>query len=354
MRLLNIGLASSGLAIAMLLVAGTAQAAPGKAPEKGGTVSTGSGSTDSATPADTDPSLSVTGLTPANPDVIEAANEKKRPWGVSGTWETHRLIHQEDTTNSSNKLLNVFFFSAHYDLTAKDRVSAGWGFYQRFIADPGETGLRGDDIALTYTRFVPLPYKFAGRGSLGASLPISYDSRRASLITDLRLTLGLSRTFGDLSLDFRTSGNAFITHYTTMAGDDGYGGVPNTKWAVGLNGVAEYRMPFHHPLSIGISAGTGWRWVYDVGNSNYNSPTFFGTVNDATYTSQPILQSYRGEIFARYVMPPVAGIKTDLTVSLANGDPSLGSVSVLKEGVSQFYIFNRNTEEVYASLGVRY
>ena len=355
-----------GMGMGVLLVSGSAAAAPGKQDPsdvgKGNnttaTPTTPAGTTPGGGPGSTedtsDTQLFVTGLQPANPNVIEEAATKKRPWGVDATWETHRLLYTEDLEGAgANKVLNAFYVGVHYDLTPRDRISASWGIYDSLLADSGETGMRGDDIGISYTRFVNLPYKLKFRGTLGFSIPISYFSQLASNITTLRATLGLSRTFGDLTVDVRASGTSFIDRYAESGTDADGGGQPNTKWAVGLNASAEYRMPFHHPLSLGISGGTSYRWFYDVGSAPMNS-TFYGATADAVYTSQPILQSYYGEVYARYVLPPVAGFRTDLTIALANGDPTIGGVSVLHSGVSEAYFAWRQTAEVYGALAVRY
>src|SRR5690349_19337394 len=47
----------------------------------------------------------------------------QKPWEVGGTWETHRLIRQEDLNGAGyNKLVNVLGAYARYDLTANDRI----------------------------------------------------------------------------------------------------------------------------------------------------------------------------------------------------------------------------------------
>jgi hypothetical protein len=67
-------------------------------------------------------------------------------------------------------------------------------------------------------------------------------------------------------------------------------------------------------------------------------------------TGQPIQQSYGGEIFARYLLPEVAGFRSDLTVALGNPNPNF----VLHDGVQHLYPFYRDTAEFYVALGGRY
>ena len=80
----------------------------------------------------------------------------------------------------------------------------------------------------------------------------------------------------------------------------------------------------------------------------------FCSANQAGRKAQPVSQSYAGEIFVRYVLPSLAGVKSDFSVALADGDPALSYNSVLHDGVSQFYLFFRQTAEVYGTFSVRY
>ena len=73
-------------------------------------------------------------------------------------------------------------------------------------------------------------------------------------------------------------------------------------------------MPFHEPLSFGISASTSYNWLYNV-QSGDPSVVSNGVVADATYQNQPIQQTYGGEIYARYTLPTLAGVKSDITVA---------------------------------------
>src|SRR5262249_25983476 len=105
-----------------------------------------------------------------------------------------------------------------------------------------------------------------------------------------------------------------------------------------------------------MSAATGYLWYYEVNNLNDGNAQVQrnGTVGDSTFPNQPILQTYAGEIFARYVLPPITGVRSDVLIALANGDPTLGSVSVLHDGVGHIYAGFRQTAEVYGALTLRY
>lgn len=355
-----------GFAIAGMLVVGTASAAGGSGGKgdtggKGGNgpvsgQQAGQGDASPTTVSD-DPSRARSSGT-VNPDKAEAERRDEKPWELGGTWETHRMIRQEDLGGAGvNKVFNVLFFSAKYDITDKDRISAGWGLSQNFLGDQGETGFRGTDITLAYTRLIPLPEKFNLRAGVSSTIPVSYYSQLSSSITSPAANVGLSRRFGDLAVAANIVGGVFFYKYREVGNDNtpgGAGGPANPKYRLGGSISAEYSMPFHRPLSLGAALTDSYRWYYDVGAAPSNSGSFGGAVQDTQFSGQTMQQSYGGEVFVRYVMPTLAGFKSDLTVALASGDPSLGYNSVLHEGVVHPYIFYRQTAEVYGALSVRY
>lgn len=350
-----------GWAMAMLLAAGTASAAGGTGGRgdtgnKGGNKpSTTSSEPTQAETDDTDVKTRTSSRAQVNPDVIQKQEEVKR-WSVGAAWETHRFIRQEDAGTGSSKVYNQLYFNAGYELTDRDRIGAGWGFSQKYIADPGETGFRGTDISLQYTRLVPLPERFNLRITPAVTIPISYGSIRASNITSPSLTFTLARRFGDLSLYASLSGGTWIDRYTTSAGDDGFGGAPNPHWRLNGSLTGEYSMPFHRPLSIGASITDAYLWLYEVGNSGCRTEIVCqqGAVQppDAQFgNQQPMMQSYGGEIFARYILPDIMGMYSDVVVALSDGP---GSNQVLHDGVVHPYLFYRGTSEVYGALTLRY
>jgi hypothetical protein len=356
MRFLTVGFVMAGV-IASALAAGNAAAAGGVGGKgdtggKGGNgPASGSGAGQGEEGAAEDTSL----VQQRNPDRRQVIEEEK-PWEVGASWELHRMIRQEDVGPSDSKVFNVVFFSAHYDVTPKDRISAGWGLTQKYIADPGESGFRGTDVSIAYTHTQPLPRKFNLRGALSTTIPTSYSSQLQGDVTNPAATVGLSRRFGDLSLDFRLTGGAFIMKYKEAGSayaPGSAGAVPNPRYRFGGALTGEYSMPFLRSLSVGAALIDSYVWFYDVGGAT-GSSSFQGTVNDAVYTNQPMLQSYGGEIFARYVLPTIYGFKSDFTASLASGAGALGTNSLLHDGVVHPYLFYRNTTEVYGTFSVRY
>jgi hypothetical protein len=304
--------------------------------------------------------------------VAGAKKVEEKPWEVGATFETHRLLRQDYNPDGVGavKVFNVLFAVAKYNITDKDTVLASGGGYQFFLADNGETGFRASDISLAYSHVFLLPEKFRLRTSAGATIPISYDSQLASNITSPSLSLAVSRKFGDLAIEARISTRYFWDRYTTASALGSSGstasGATNPKYSAGGAISAEYDMPFYRPLSAGIALTDSYVWFYNVGQCPGGAgaqgafgnagpdPTACQTTTNPQTDGQPFLQSYGGELFVRYVMPDLGGFKSDLTIALANGDPSLGYPSVLHDGIVHPYFLYWNSAEVYAALSGRY
>jgi hypothetical protein len=352
-----------GFAAAALAIASTASAAGG---------GLGGGSKDLG-PKPTPPSASGAGQaeTPSEVDISStqlarkesaqgaAGAEETKPWEVGATFETHRLIRQEDLGGAGSvKVFNVLYATAKYDITDKDRALISGGALQYFLADQSETGYRATDISLGYSRLIPLPQELNLRATATTTIPVSFYSQLASNITSPSLTLALSRRFGDLSVQASIVGGAFIDRYTTSAemGANGStpGAQPNPKWRAGAALTGEYSMPFHRPLSAGLALTDSYIWYYDVGQCPSQSQCLGASSDPQFPNGQPMQQSYGGEIFVRYTLPELVGMKSDITLALANGDPSLGYPSVLHDGVVHPYILYRQTAELYAALSARY
>jgi hypothetical protein len=336
--------AALGLLVGMLS-ARTAMAAGG-GPGGGGTAASGAFSASGGGPG------------AANPDVVAEDARDTKPWQVVGLWESHRVIRQAESAGAS-KQFNVFGLEGRYDITAYDRVRVRMYLYERFLSDSGETGLRFDDIILQYTRRIPLPQEFTLRPSLWVTAPTSFVSQKEGMITAPRAILDLEKKFGPyVTASVRTHGGAYIAKYRTAgdSNDPASGGNPNKKYDLRFAADVEVAMPFHTPLSIGIDVATGYAWYYEPNTTNDPNPSVQqnGVAGDAQFSQQPIQQTYAGEIFVRYALPRLFGVQSDLLVAFANGDPSLGSVSVLHDGVGHLYFGYRQTAEVYGTLTLRY
>ncbi len=344
-----------------LLVAGspsTASAAPGKEGTKQAATPTSSAAgTGGEQTNSTSPDNFANGLRllpqGANPDLISNEQVEQKPWEVGGSFEAHHLVRQEDVGAARYKQFNVAGVYGQYDLSQYDRLRVRVFVDQFFLADQGETGFRMDDIVVQYIRRVPLPHQFTLRAELQLTIPTSYDSQRSSEITSPHIGLDLEKKVGRfVDLGVRTGGTWLFDKYSSSIG----GGDVNAKANLVFGGSVEVTMPFHEPLSIGTDFGTGYTWFYQPNTSGDPNPVAQanGTVGDPQFSSQPIQQSYYFEVNLRYVMPTVFGIRSDILVAYGDGDPVIGNVSVLHEGVGHFYGFFRDSSEVYAALSAAY
>jgi hypothetical protein len=368
MRLITVG-----LGIAALLATSVASAAPqgGGAGQKGDTGGKGGlgpeGSTQAGAAGSAEQGGSVdTSLTQfgrkGEQDKATGKVVEEKPWEISGIFETHHLLEQNFlTTYAGLKTFNVYVLAGRYNITQNDTVAISGGAQQWLQADQGETGFRLFDLTLGYTHRFQLPEKFNLATSGALTAPISYSSQLASNITTPSLGVTLSRRFGDLTVALNLRGAYFWDKYTSPgsstnnAGPQGQMGTEsvNPKFSAGGAITAEYSMPFHRPLSAGIALTDSYLWLYQVGQPPAGTQ-FMGATTYPNQDGQPFMQSYGGEIFARYIIPDLAGFKSDITLALANGDPSLGYPSLLHDGVVHPYVMYYNTAEVYLAFEGRY
>src|SRR5262249_45407145 len=154
---------------------------------------------------------------------------------------------QEDLGGAgSNKLVNVLGAYVRYDLTANDRLTLRDYFYEHFTADSGETGLRSDDLTLSYTRTQPLPEQFTFSGTFALNAPTSFSSQLMTLITAPALIFQVDKKLGKyVGLSARTVGLAYIVRHSSADG-----GAANPKYRLGGTLEGEVTMPFHEALSL--------------------------------------------------------------------------------------------------------
>jgi hypothetical protein len=343
--------AAFGIATAVLLASTSAFATDTGKGETGGKGGLGPGNSSAAPPgADTVPLGNGSQNTiNNNPDLLTRKSEEK-PWEVDVTFETHRMIRQDDLEGAgANKVFNDLGIYGSYNLSDNDRIGIHEFFTENFIADEGESGIRADDITATYTRIQRLPKDFSFSALFALSAPTSLVSQKQGLITAPSLALTLSKRIGRyVSVSARGGGAFFIVRYRETEGGNAN---PELSLRFGLD--AEVVMPFYERVSIGASASTAWLWQYNVASGDPNVVAN-GVVQDPTFSTQPVQQSYGGELYARYELPNLAGVKSDFLISLAQGDPELGFAQELHGGIGYTYLFFRTDAEVYAAFTARY
>ncbi len=280
--------------------------------------------------------------------------EQSKRWAMDAVWETHAMLIPWNIDHEGAgraKLLNLGFLAARVDVTKNNHISARAGFYQYAIADEQETGVRAADIIVAYTRTQPLPKGLELKLKASLSAPVSFYSQEASLITAPAGSVGLDYEWKGLTVELVFFGGYFWTKYTTEAG-----GNPNARANFGGELSVEYKLPFwKERLSLGGDVNDGYVWFYDVGTPPPGESGLPNAVKDATFPSQPVSQSYGGELFVHLSIPDARVMKFDITAAYANGDPSLGYDSVLHDGAGHVYPwFWRLSSNVYVSLAAHY
>ena len=290
-----------------------------------------------------------------NPDKIDPFAKSNKAWEVGLAFTTHRLIIQNDLDSGgpgapssgvgADKMVNDYEGYVRYDITKHDRVSVRMYMYERFLADPGENGIRLDDMVFTYTHSFSLPRKFNLDVGFLLTAPTSYESYLAGTVTTPRLSVGVDRRFGALSLDARASIQYDIQ--TEESYGDGAGGSPTSLFHANIVADAELHLPFYEPLSFGIGAATGYTWYHNIAGQAQ-------AVADSQFPTQPVQQNYGGEAYVRYLMPSLMGFKPDLTLAYGMGDSSIGYSNILHDGVGHLYLAYRENSDVYLRLAVAY
>jgi hypothetical protein len=339
----------TAVATAALLASATAAAEPaGKESSVKGDRTSGGGAP--AGPGEQGPAPSIEDSRRLNADRAQGTGAAEKPWEVVAGWEGHRLIRQSDLEGAApDKYLNYYSASVAWDFTKKDRVAVNAGVYQRFIADPNETGLRMDDTELRYRRLVPLPQDFTFTPSASVFFPTSFVSWRESLIVAPRAQLRLDKKFGEyVNVDAKVNGTYYWERYNTMSNG---GTFPNPLVRLGGAVGAEVAMPFHKPLSFEIVASNYYQWYHNATSTMPNLPGAgqAGVTTTNTPSTQPASQAYGGEVRARYTFPALWGIESDAMIAYAR-DPG----STLHDGITHLYLFYRLQSEVYAALSAKF
>jgi hypothetical protein len=286
----------------------------------------------------------------ADPDKAQSYAARKK-WGVGTSFETNRTIQQEEV-GVRTKAFNTLSLFASYSITPKDQVRLTGGFIQRFIADQTETGIRADDIGVSYSHRFALPWQLMLAPSIGNSIPISFNSRLMGLIALPRAGVFLGRGFLDnnLNVSLRGGANYYIVEYRQAVGQ--IDANPRASTNVGFS--VNYTMPFHQALTVGAGASTSWSWSYDVDHANdptlqeqfKNTPVEPSA--DPYFSKPPAQQNYGGEVYISYNLPSLEGVQSNLQVALGQGD------GVLREGATHLYWLSRRGGQLSAALTISY
>lgn len=254
-------------------------------------------------------------------------------WDVGASWETHGLLWRTNTNCGRCKLFNYASVYAGLNLTRNDRLRARIGMYEWLIADPGETGLRATDLNISYRHVFRLPWELTLRATAAVSLPTGFYSQLTTQVVAPSLGLALARSYRGLTVEL----SGFSAYF--VVGDGAPHGNSNTQALVSGSFDISYSFWFHPALELGVDGYTGFAWHYFAPPGQARTPP---------------LQAYGGEIYLRYAPPVIKGIHTEITVALADGDPTLGYGLRNHDGINHLYLNYYSSLEAYGALAVRY
>jgi hypothetical protein len=345
-------------------------ASPGKDGGKTGGPSSGGGGSSSSGSGDTGNGISKEGRPDAG---VTDEDSKTKPWELDLYGEYHRLWYQNDlggdqssSGDAANRNVLYYEIAASWIPTKDDKFTVRAGMYQRFLTDPSQSGVTFDDMVVSYTRFIALPKDFTLRISPRVDIGTSYDSvEHSSFRFGPRLSVGLEKVIGGLTIYGLGYGQYY--NYACKEGGTGYncssgGGTPNPYGRLAATLELSYNFPFYKPLTVGASGYVSATWLYEPSSSTPISGSATGngypngapTSVDPLTSSQPISNSAGGEIYARYDFPRASGLDSNLTVAIADGDPTIGYQNLLHDGVSHFNLGYRHNLESYAILQFKY
>jgi hypothetical protein len=276
----------------------------------------------------------------------------QKSWSVGAGFESNRSIKQEDV-GGRIKSFNTASLNGGYQFGRNDRVAVFGGVIQRFIADPTETGVRADDIVLSYSHTFRLPAEINIGASVSDALPISYYSQLMSLIALPHASLSVSRGFLDHTLDLSIRGGAsyYVVKYKEA---DGFA-APNPRASTDIGFNIHYAFPLHRQLQFDAGASTGWSWSYNPDHSNdpvlaaqFANAKIYPTADQYFAGNPPGQQRYGGSVAVSYDLPMVVGVGSTVQVQVSQGD------GIYRDGATHLYWLSRRGGMMSAAISANY
>ncbi len=286
----------------------------------------------------------------ATPVVAAAAPTlAKKPWEVGAALESHGLLVRNDLQGAANnKFMNFLYLYGRYEPTAHDAIELRTYLYERFLADPGETGVRSDDTSLYFAHYFDETHGVKTRVFAALTAPTSFTAQKMSLYTAPRLGGAASWSRHGFRAEIIGLGEAFWVKYGQMVG-----GNPNPKTHLMAMINLEAKLGTL-PLAVGVTGVTHRFWYYQAGAPPVSSEPFNGAVSDPQFANQPMQGSYGFQTFLRWELPDMDGISSDLTAAYAQGDSTLGYTSSLHDGITHSYLFWRTSSQFYGALSAKF
>jgi hypothetical protein len=259
---------------------------------------------------------------------IPTAVKKRRFFQIQGLYELHFNVISDDY--SANDWLSFWMLRANFDITKFDQLSLRMDLEQRYVADPGESGLWFGDIRVYYNRkfTIPIPgFPIPGKASVYLTAPTSRQSQRRSYITKPTAVLALAPSLGPVSL----VAYGYLRYNFVKYAESDHRGTPNTMLTTGFMFQVIYApLDWFAPSAAWVST---WSKPYRTREVEY----------------QPWKENYYWEVALNFSLPmPEKAPSIDLTLAYAQG------ANVLEEGVYRLYFAKRDQSELYLGLNMIY
>ncbi len=259
---------------------------------------------------------------------IPTASKKARIFQIQGLYELHFNVISDDY--SANDWLSFYMLKANFNVTKNNQLSLRLDMEQRFVADPGESGLWFGDIRLYYSRKFALPiprFPIPGKLSFYLTAPTSRQSQKRSYITKPTVVFALAPSLGPVSL----VANAYFRYNFVKYAESDHRGTPNTMLTTGFMFQLIYA-----PLDWFAPSAA---WV-----STWDKP--YRTRENEV---QPWKENYYWEVALNFSIPmPEKAPTLDVSLAYAQG------ANVLEDGVYRLYFGKRDQSELYLSLNMIY
>lgn len=259
--------------------------------------------------------------------IIPTATKKKFRFQVQGLYELHLNVISADY--SANDWLAFWMLRGNFDITKFDQLSLRMDLEQRFVADPGESGLWFGDIRLYYSRKFTLPipkFPIPGKVSVYFTFPTSRQSIKRSYITKPTLVFALAPSLGPVTL----VANGYFRYSIAKYAESPRGGANNML----LTGYMFQLI--YHPLDWFAPSAA---WVHTFGLP-------YDTIEG---DGQHWQSSYYWEVALNFSIPmPEKAPSIDLSLAFAQGG------NPLNEGVYRLYFAKRDQSEVYLGINMIY
>lgn len=283
------------------------------------------------------PALAVEGAGPglaasaASTATTEAG--PKRQWQATAS-ANYRQLAVSDPDPENDRLL-LYTLGGNVGVFERGKVFVRFGLQERFVAEPGESGVKFRDTSIGLSYASPIAFDENNTLSLVHRLAFFLPTSRASLAQDLYVApqyvlIASYELVHGLTLSFSPDARYRWHEYAERAGIDG---VMNVQWELGLHGGLDWTFletERFGSLGVGASAGSGWQRKY-ASRDDHES-----TTSDAAIW----YQSYDWEAHVSY--DPLQYLSLSLAVEHGG--------NVLRDGIVNTFFTHRDETELSFTL----